>query len=448
VAWAAVRKRAAESGRRYFWAWLAALVVAGVLLTYWRVPGLGWALHDDRALVKNAETNVWYLPGKAAGVTPIRSSPQGIYRPTQFLAFELGGALWGSRPLGFHLLSLALHAANILLFAWLMWRLTGSRATALVAAVLALAWVIPEAIVWIGANCDLLCLFFCLWSAVFLIFTCEGRLALLAPAALCFLLALGSKETAFVFPAVVTLGVAFSSGLTRPRKALVAGVFWLCLGAFCVLRWQLGAVFTGHPSWFWLYATRTARHYAFYLAPQLYTFAFLWTRLPLTALKYYVLGPAAVVASVGLFCGGVFAPGVEWRALLRRVVMLGGALVLGGVTYLYLLEFGRAARLPVEFGVAVAFLAMALTGRWKRLGWFAVAWAALFAMPAAPQLIYASPASRYFYIPDLGKLALVTLVCRRYEGWWERVAPVLCAAYMLAHTFGNLVSAIARHYPK
>jgi len=431
---------------RYFWLALALFTLAGVLLVYWRVLGLGWSYYDDPSILKSVEESPWYLPGKAAGLPPVMTSPGGVFRPVQFFTFKIDLLLWGRNPLPLHALSLLLHAGSAFLLAWLLFRLTRTRAVAFVSSLLFISRVNPQTVGWISAP-DALCLFFLLASACFLALVWEGRPGFLVGALVCYALALGSKEPAGVSAILVTLVFGLSRRHKVWQKALVVGTFWLFLVGFCVLRWHLHAALTGEPRWFWQHTSGTLRFYVLYLLPYVYVFFFLWLRDPLAAARYYLLGPLCSLVSAALLAGGLLKVGLGWRSVARKTGYLLAAIVLGLVTYLFLFDDGTKAFLPVSLAVSAGFLALALTGEWRGVGWLAVAWTMGFALLVAPYYFRSHGASRFLYIPDAGKTALLALACCRYGGWWRRLTPLAVAAYVFHQTAIAFPGFVMLFYP-
>ncbi len=183
----------------------------------------------------------------------------GYYRPIAFLSQALDWSIWREQPFGFHLTSLALHAANAALVLALGTRLLG-RTEGLVAALLfALHPSNHEAVFWMSSRFDLLATFLML-LALLAIATADSRPTMGAPdgtdgeerrsmpaaavlrdsaAVVCFGLALLSKESAFALPLIV---VAYDAFVARrdgwatvrrsvPFVAVVLGYLALRLGA-------------------------------------------------------------------------------------------------------------------------------------------------------------------------------------------------------------------------
>jgi hypothetical protein len=133
-----------------------------------------------------------------------------ITRPLVNLSYALDAAIWGIRPLGFHLTNLLLHALNVALLFAVAWRLAIDSArpplsTAVIAAAaFAVHPMLSQAVGYISARADLLCATFVLlaWLAArrFLLY---GRLPWAGAALGAWLFALASKEVAAMLPFVL-----------------------------------------------------------------------------------------------------------------------------------------------------------------------------------------------------------------------------------------------------
>lgn len=215
---------------------MAALLAACVGLAYQGALGVGF-LSDDHLML--AFASIAPLDGSVFAVNPIRWLL--YHRPFALLVWQLMYAAWGMHPLPYHLLSLALHALNSLLIVALARRVApGDPPTAVAAGlVFALLPLNVEAVVWLACWFDLLALACALGSLLSLI-EAWGRRRLrwyLLSLAL-FQLAIWSKETAFVTPALAVAAVLF----LRPRppaRLIAAGLlpYGLLIGANLLQRY-------------------------------------------------------------------------------------------------------------------------------------------------------------------------------------------------------------------
>ncbi len=169
-----------------------------------------------------------------------------MYRPLLAFSVAMDRAIWGLRPAGLHLSNVLAHLAVVLVLWRITWWLTGSRMAAFVAgALLAVHPSAVEPVAFIAGRADLLV---ALGMGVVLLLMrgCPrpGGVWRLLGALLCFALALGSKETALVIPAIVTWAAwVYPEWLAGPastprRFALATRIlpFWVLLGVYAVVR--------------------------------------------------------------------------------------------------------------------------------------------------------------------------------------------------------------------
>jgi protein O-mannosyl-transferase len=154
VPWAAVGRIGREG-------WLFAIVlVVAVFLAYQPAWNGGFVWDDDLHLLNN--------PVLRPGGLVEAWKPGGYvnYWPLTFSVYRLEYELWGLKPLGFHLVNIALHAASALL----VWRILANLripGAMLAAAVFALHPVNVESVAWIAQLKNVLCLPLALLSMLF-----------------------------------------------------------------------------------------------------------------------------------------------------------------------------------------------------------------------------------------------------------------------------------------
>jgi hypothetical protein len=193
-------------------------------------------LADDYGVIGSAKSGAG--PLDAMRLVPLKV----FHRPVSALVWWLGGHLWGWSPLGFHLLSVLLHAGNTALLYLLARRYVRSAYGGAMAALLfAVHPYHVEATTWVAAQPDLLCLLFCLLSLWGLEGYIEGPTLLrrglaLAGAVAAYGLALYSKETAMAFPGVVFLRLVLLPNRRLLRAAAVTAPFALVLGIYLAVR--------------------------------------------------------------------------------------------------------------------------------------------------------------------------------------------------------------------
>lgn len=230
---------------------LAAAVLAGF------GPGVfgDFLWDDDTLIVHNRYVRDWsYLPRAfthdfwdASGVGDTANPTYGrLYRPLVKVAYLVQFQVFGAAPLGWHLVSLNLHMACVLLaFGWLRDRLRADRpeidpvradlSAAAGALVFALHPTRVESVAWVSGSTDL-------WMALFVLAglrvwdRSRGIAGALAAGA-CFVLGALAKEAAVVVPFVLAADVLLRGRrpATRTRLAPILGVML----AFVVLRFAL-----------------------------------------------------------------------------------------------------------------------------------------------------------------------------------------------------------------
>lgn len=125
-----------------------------------------------------------------------------FYRPVKLIAYTIVYSIFGLQPWPFHLLNVCLHIANALLILFLINKIFKKE---LLGFFTALLWVVhpthTEAITYISATQEPLCLFFGLVAFIFYInFRTKKKLSLLIFSLCCFALALLSKESIIILP--------------------------------------------------------------------------------------------------------------------------------------------------------------------------------------------------------------------------------------------------------
>ncbi len=155
------QNRAAWTARPALIIGILALLVLGV---YLQTIGHDWVHWDDDTYVF-ANPRVLEGLSVASARWALIAFHGGTWQPVTWVSYLVDVSLHGPRPGWFHLTSLLLHLANvILLFEWLR-RLTGATGrSAFVAAVFAAHPVNTEAVAWIAARKDLLAAMFAFLS--------------------------------------------------------------------------------------------------------------------------------------------------------------------------------------------------------------------------------------------------------------------------------------------
>lgn len=135
----------------------------------------------------------------------------GWYRPLLLLSYAFDYQIWGLNVVGYHSENVLIHIASAIILFFVVIRLLRRVNTAFIASLLFLAHPIQtEAIAYMSGRADLLMVFFLLLSLYLFLLALavqnpKKRLILTAAYLASFILALLSKETAVVFPALLAV---------------------------------------------------------------------------------------------------------------------------------------------------------------------------------------------------------------------------------------------------
>jgi len=227
---------------------IQASLLALVSLLVWWPAGSYWQSDDFIALHYTAD---WgrTLEDFAGGQYGLESLVM-FYRPLITLSFAIEQALgsW-AQPFASHLTNLLAHTISAITLVAIARRfMTPSQSFAA-----GLLWAVApshaSSVLWAVGRVDSHTTLWIALSTLFLVQWCEGRRPSRGPAILCFVLALLSKELAWVMPGVaLVFGFVMSQGEPRWRNALRASwpfllVMALYLGLRAVL---LGGIMTGY----------------------------------------------------------------------------------------------------------------------------------------------------------------------------------------------------------
>ena len=181
------------------------------------------------------------------------------YRPVCTLTYFGDFALWGLNPKGFHITNIVLHILNVLLLFIFARRLSGRYETAFVAAVLfAVHPVHSEAVAGITFREDALCLLFVFLSLNFYLSARSEKFRewkWIVLSLFSFFLAVFSKETAVVLPAVILMLELCvpATEKSRTRKLFVLSGYTAAAAGYLVFRLFLFR----NPSEHWVYHGRS-----------------------------------------------------------------------------------------------------------------------------------------------------------------------------------------------
>ncbi|MBI2362503.1 MAG: tetratricopeptide repeat protein [Elusimicrobia bacterium] len=304
------------------------------------------------------------------------SATVSIYRPVVALSFFLQAQTLDA-PWAFHAANVLLHAGVSALLASTLRRWLAPGAALLAALLFAVHPANAEAVARVTSRPYLLCALFllCAWRGLE-----DGRAR---AACLWYALALGSLETAALFPAAFALFVHWRRGpLALRAEARAQAALWGVLAAYFALRAVLlpGALIQGGTPYFGAVGAWV----------KLLTLARFWTACYLLPL---VTGTGVVLDAMRPFFPDA-APGDPVAMLL----LAGWA----------------------------AFFAAAARAAWRREAWgFWTLWAGLFILPNSHLLFRYDTlgAARFLYLPSLGLCALAAPTALR-----PGRAPALAAA--------------------
>lgn len=200
--------------------WPAVLVLAAGALVYANTLGHGFVWDD--LITLDQRIRFWRSPLDAFIEPADVPGFPGVYRPLTFASFWVDQLLWWRNPLGFHVVSVLLHAVNgVLVYA--LARGIGCRTNAAIAGALLFAVhpIHTEAVAWVTARVDVLATTFTLVAVLaFLRARRAGRLGLGSAVAIgvASFAAAASKEPGAVVPALIALAA------TVPPRAGAAAV--------------------------------------------------------------------------------------------------------------------------------------------------------------------------------------------------------------------------------
>jgi tetratricopeptide (TPR) repeat protein len=224
--------------------WLAGLTITAfanattngfVWLDHWQVEGAG--------LIVRSWPEVWRALQQPLGAMPGWEGSAPYARPCVVLLLSLVHAVAGARPVAYHLTVELLHVANVLLVYRVLSALRIDSAVAfLTAALFAVHPLQTAAVSWVSGIADPLFTLFLLLALHLQLAASRDRRHLLwlrGGAVLCFVFAVGAKETAVIFPLLLAAAYLLLPGAwraTERRRGVLRAV-----APFCVVL--VGAAF-------------------------------------------------------------------------------------------------------------------------------------------------------------------------------------------------------------
>lgn len=215
------------------------LLAAVVFAVYSNIYENAFLFDDDLLIKLNTYLRSWDTFGKifTASTTEGAHIAGGFYRPVQNILYFFIFQLNGERPFLFHLLNVSLHAANACLGYRLAMQLgLNPRASLLAMLIWAVHPLHVEAITYMSGTADPLFVFFSLCGLNVIFPTPTPRHIWFSVPL--FALALLSKETAVVFPALVCVCLYYvSEQRLQPKTYLATWPLWLV--AMIFLAWRV-----------------------------------------------------------------------------------------------------------------------------------------------------------------------------------------------------------------
>lgn len=231
------------------------VLIAATILAYVNSFGTAFQFDDRAAILQDP---------RLSGVSRFAGEIPGMIRPLLKLSFLADRRLYGKDPAGYHLLNLLLHCGSGLLLFGILREASKRQPSAAKSDALAFFTALffllhpiqTEAVTYISGRPTGMAAFFCLFSLYLFLEAaqCEPprkRFAIYyAGALLSFMLALLSKETAVVLPALLLVWhFIFRPALPRARALYLHAPFWavLCL-SLVAAAWHPRYSFLAHAS--------------------------------------------------------------------------------------------------------------------------------------------------------------------------------------------------------
>lgn len=215
------------------------LLILAIFVAYGDIYNFAFLYDDEFLIIKNQFLESFSNLGRifSSSSTAGAGGTDSFFRPMQIVAYLAINQIFGREAWAFHLLNLSLHACNALLIFLLGRKLRISQA---VAAAVALVWAVhplhTEAVTYMSATADTLHVLFLLLGIYTSLFVQRPVGVILG--IVLFGLALLSKESAIVFPALLTVMTFYLSKDDRWswRQYLATIPFWAIAAGYFLLR--------------------------------------------------------------------------------------------------------------------------------------------------------------------------------------------------------------------
>ena len=222
-------------------------LIAAVFAAYANCFDNAFLFDDNLIITLNEDLRSWNTLDKLLTGSTISGVhvAGGFYRPMQMLLYFIIYQALGSITIGFHLLNVALHAANVCLIFTLGRRLGFNVGATFLATLLwALHPIHTEAVTYMSATADPLFSLFCLLGVINLFPDFSPRRFYIS--CLYILAALASKEVAVVFPFLATITLyTMHPERNKWRTYIRTWPLWVIMAAYTV--WRMSAPWLDGP---------------------------------------------------------------------------------------------------------------------------------------------------------------------------------------------------------
>jgi protein O-mannosyl-transferase len=316
----------------------------------------------EKGYISNAKKIIFYSEPQSDFGTGSVS-----YRPISNLTYFLDFYLFQAKPYGSHLINILIHCVNSVLVFWIVYQIFSSSALGVFAGLLfSLHPIQSEAVAVMSYRADIVAAMFVLFSFYFWIkFKQNGYVGkrYYAGSLVMFLLALFSKESAFMLPVVVVL---FDQILARPNAGLrQRGIFYIGFILVLMLHVYLYFVVFPNASLFFHWLGGSFVNHCLIMGYIWYTYLM------------NILLPWTVKLTPGLYC----PPAPALASLVTIEIALALTLLITGILVLW--------------------------RNYKECAFF-VLWYIIFYLPVSNLLPIANPmACRFMYLPSIGILIVL-----------------------------------------
>jgi hypothetical protein len=225
-----------------WWNAAAILVLVGfTTIAFWRTLKF-YFLSDDFILVRIAKTSHFAMRPMFT-----TAGGDGFFRPIGNISLLLSSTYAGVNPMAWHATALALHIANVVLvFILASWLCSSRLAAFFASALFAIHGTRPETAAWIAGRFDLVATFFTLAGLLFFVRSHRetasiGYFRKLASLC-CMVLAILSKESAYIFPLLLVLFLIAKPDQLRNRIGVLIPFFVTAAALFAYRWWLFGCV--------------------------------------------------------------------------------------------------------------------------------------------------------------------------------------------------------------